>query len=1319
MYSSGRPQRAARVQAPVDYHEDDASEFDGSEDSEDDRPAFQRSKKSSRKVKRDPDENDQFVPVESTTRSGRQTRKPSRLYDEGNSDHKAATASPGEENSRRVSGRIRNSRMIHDSDDAEGEAVATGSLPPRNAFPARPTRQSGGSASAAPYANGHPTPASKAERKLKSKARHSSADAESFKLDDSETASDEAEESDDPIALNSHDEDESPEESLPVRRTRSQATRNTRNPRSSNRRVSEDFVVPARRLRARTSRPNYQIPPLDISAELNNIPTSSAQPSGRAGTAGRFGVGSRFGGFSSKGIPWAMQGRDLARAMGDPDTSDSDDFLSPMKNPSGGTGIANTGAGKVGAPIGAPTDVPNFGRINPKSTLADADPLGVDMNVTFDNVGGLDDHINQLKEMVALPLLYPEMFQHFGITPPRGVLFHGPPGTGKTLLARALAASCSTGNTKIAFFMRKGADVLSKWVGEAERQLRMLFEEARAAQPSIIFFDEIDGLAPVRSSKQDQIHASLVSTLLALMDGMDGRGQVIVIGATNRPDAVDSALRRPGRFDREFYFPLPNKDARKKIIGINTRKWEPPLSDELLDHLAAMTKGYGGADLRALCTEAALNAIQRRYPQIYKTPDRLQLDTASVSVKPKDFMLSIKRIVPSSARSSSSAAVQLPKHLLPLLAGPLEQLKTVVDLALPPKKSTTALEEAEYEDDDDSFEKHAMLQALDKLRTYRPRILLYGEHGMGQNALGPAILHHLEGFFVQSFDLGSLMGDATRSVEAAIVQTFVEAKRHQPSIIYIPAFIQWISALSDVARSTVKAMLDSMSSSDPIVILAVLEGSLDLLPRDVREWFGHSGENRVNILPPSDAHRRAFFAELIKMMRTPPNDFPDALPRRKRVLEELPLAAPLPPRKPTEVELQREIDRDHQARQMMTLSFVAYMQDVAKRHRRVVASVREDAMQLAEFLAQEAASAVLPDAGDALSVVPEEAVVGNGSGSLPAPMDILNELEPESIQPAFSLPNTQELDSLSELGDGAPAPLATAEPTLEPNSTSAEAPKTWQAHDVDLDTIQRKLLKHKYYTPDDVLADVHKIELNAERLDGDRQAKVADFAANVRMHVANFDQRWIPEFARYSERMKHRKAEKQRARVAAATTGVDIGVGDTAPATSAEQLVSEPTARSLDGDVTMTMTPEELSASLKRPRESEDSTDQPSEKRAREDVAEARESSPPEARPPVSEVTVPPPQSPKTVYPPFRVPVKELDLLESELTGELTASLNVEQLDQIRAMLFDRVWRHRAEWDRTDLVKTCRDVLRNFREDVADSTEDLADTSSSGKAPYQ
>ena len=251
------------------------------------------------------------------------------------------------------------------------------------------------------------------------------------------------------------------------------------------------------------------------------------------------------------------------------------------------------------------------------------------------------------------------------------MLFHGPPGTGKTLLARALAASCRTGGRQISFFMRKGADCLSKWVGEAERQLRLLFEEARNSQPSIIFFDEIDGLAPVRSSKQDQIHASIVSTLLALMDGMDGRGQVVVIGATNRPDAVDPALRRPGRFDREFYFALPGLEAREKILSIMTKKWEgwgagdednETEVKERIKGLAKLTKGYGGADLRvqrhlllslfdahdfllyekALCTEATLNAIQRRYPQVYKCNDRLLLKPETISVGLRDFMISIK-----------------------------------------------------------------------------------------------------------------------------------------------------------------------------------------------------------------------------------------------------------------------------------------------------------------------------------------------------------------------------------------------------------------------------------------------------------------------------------------------------------------------------------------------------------------------------------------------------------------------------------------------------------------------------------------------------
>ncbi|EIW73387.1 hypothetical protein TREMEDRAFT_70962 [Tremella mesenterica DSM 1558] len=1128
-------------------------------------------------------------------------------------------------------------------------------------------------------------------------------------------------ESDDPLAEPFVDDDQelpSTEESPPRLRRRSE-----RNARSSGNRRTVRTEEPSRRLRARTNQPNYQLPPLDISAEIGRQDDQPMRPSARSRGLGAFGNGAGFGpGAATKGLPWALKGGQLARAMGDPDTSDSvcyshddEDFLSPMKNATGVTGSGVGSSGRVGPATGAPTDVPNFGRINPKSSTADADPLGVDMNVTFDNVGGLDDHINQLKEMVALPLLYPELFQQFGITPPRGVLFHGPPGTGKTLLARALAASCSTGNTKIAFFMRKGADVLSKWVGEAERQLRMLFEEARAAQPSIIFFDEIDGLAPVRSSKQDQIHASLVSTLLALMDGMDGRGQVIVIGATNRPDAVDSALRRPGRFDREFYFPLPNRAARKKIIGINTRKWSPPLSDQFLEHLATLTKGYGGADLRALCTEAALNAIQRRYPQIYKTPDRLQLETGSIHVKPKDFMLSLKKIVPSSARASSSVAVQLPQHLTPLLERPLTRLKEVVDLALPPSKNKTALEEAEFEDDDDSFEKHAMLQALDKLRTFRPRILVYGSSGMGQNYLGPAILHHLEGFHVQSFDLGTLMSDSTRTTEAVIVQTFVEAKRHQPSIIYIPSLAQWAATLSEVARATVKALLDSVPPSDPVLLLALVDGSLETLPRDVREWFGHSYENRVELIPPTVSDRSAYFADLIASFHKPPTAFPDAIPRRKRILETLPLADPLPPRQPSEAEIARDLERDNQARQMMILSFASFFQELGKKYRKVAASVREDAMGLSAYLAEEAAGAVqATQPGHDNADINVTAPNGNGNG------DSVIEV---TIDDLFAPPPTT---SLHLTNPETQPPVEPAPPVIVDASAPQPDPATsvWQAHDIDLDVIQHRLLKHKYHTPTEVLADVRKIEQNAEKLDVDRQARIADMAANIRMHVASFDPKWTPEFERYSLSMRARKAEREKQKAAEATTISSLPVNpEIAPIPISipvpslthngvpENVMEVPTIVSgpsgtehvQNGDEDVQM---EDSPSLKRSRE-ESLPPLHLDKRPRNDPIISQSTEHPSYTSLLSP-SVPPPRPVEeiSIHPPFVLPQSHLDILETELTAS-TGDLNVEQLEQLRAMLFDRIWRKRGEWDRTGVIDECRRVVERFVKEIGKMEEEF------------
>ena len=269
------------------------------------------------------------------------------------------------------------------------------------------------------------------------------------------------------------------------------------------------------------------------------------------------------------------------------------------------------------------------------------------------------------------------------------------------------------------------------------------------------------------------------------MDGMDGRGQVIVIGATNRPDSIDPALRRPGRFDREFYFPLPNTEARRAILDIHTKGWDPPLASTFKDEIANLTKGYGGADLRALCTEAALNAVQRRYPQIYKSNEKLQIKPETINVTAKDFMISVKKMVPSSERSASSGAAPLPAQIEPLLRIPLAEIENMVAEAIPQKKRLTALQEAEFEDaeDDRGMKAERMQQGnfyychhscntyvfseFERSRVFRPRLLIKGNPGMGQQYLAGALLNHFEGLHVQAFDLPTLLSDSTRVCETA------------------------------------------------------------------------------------------------------------------------------------------------------------------------------------------------------------------------------------------------------------------------------------------------------------------------------------------------------------------------------------------------------------------------------------------------------------------------------------------------------------------------------------------------------------------------
>jgi SpoVK/Ycf46/Vps4 family AAA+-type ATPase len=638
-----------------------------------------------------------------------------------------------------------------------------------------------------------------------------------------------------------------------------------------------------RSLRERKKEVNYAIPPplSENFDELNAAPMAPPTPRKRGGAISRpvwrlFPTGGPFGGGDvtsvfGRNYPGLSGNNNLL--AGGADSDSSDDEILPINSTS-------NKRNSISAPAASK-----------KKQIADSDPLGVDMNIDFSAVGGLDTYINQLKEMVALPLLYPEVYQRFSITPPRGVLFHGPPGTGKTLMARALAASYSSEGRKITFFMRKGADCLSKWVGEAERQLRLLFEEAKKHQPSIIFFDEIDGLAPVRSSKQEQIHASIVSTLLALMDGMDNRGQVIVIGATNRPDAVDPALRRPGRFDREFYFPLPDIKAREEILTIHTKKWDPPLSPEFVSKIAHLTKGYGGADLRALCTEAALNSIQRKYPQIYASNDKLKIDPSTITVSARDFMKAVDKIIPSSTRSTSSGSAPIPDHLVSILERPLQSVTLKLDKLIPRVKKLTTLEEAQFEDptendNDGGFAKQEFIKLIESSRVHRPRLLITGLPGNGQQYLGSAVLNYLEGFNIQSLDLGSLFGDSTRTAETTIIQSFIEARRHKPSIIYIPNIDIWFNTLPESAKATLAGLLRSVSSNERILLLGISEVPLEQLDDGLKYLFGISDSNFVELELSSDEERSKFFQPLWNAMIMKPNEYLDT--RRKRKLPKLP-----------------------------------------------------------------------------------------------------------------------------------------------------------------------------------------------------------------------------------------------------------------------------------------------------------------------------------------------------------------------------------------------------------------------------------------------
>nr|XP_026495936.1 ATPase family AAA domain-containing protein 2-like isoform X1 [Vanessa tameamea]XP_026495937.1 ATPase family AAA domain-containing protein 2-like isoform X1 [Vanessa tameamea] len=447
--------------------------------------------------------------------------------------------------------------------------------------------------------------------------------------------------------------------------------------------------------------------------------------------------------------------------------------------------------------------------------LRDIQPIEVDGSVRFSSVGGLEEHIKCLREMVLFPLMYPELFDKFKTRPAKGVLFHGPPGTGKTLIARALANECRlVGGRKVAFFMRKGADCLKKWVGESERHLKLLFQQANKMKPSIIFFDEIDALAPVRSVRQEQVHTSVVGTLLAEMDGVCERGEVVVIGATNRLDAVDPALRRAGRFDRELHFPPPHAAARRDILEIYTKDWTPMPSEDTLNHIADITNGYGGSDLKALCSEAVLKALRRVYPQVYDSEYALVIDPKNVEVTVRDLRAAVAGLVAAGARSGPAPARRLPHYCAPLLQ---PQLRAAAALLGEP------------------FPVGAAAHNMDTPAASNV-LLLSGE--CAETHLAPALLAQMEHCPVRELSVSALHSALAYTQEQALISLFSECRRcDRGCILFVRDVLDvWRSLSAGSGAALLLQLWRTRAAGDATLLLATAPPDADLPPQ-LQEMF--------------------------------------------------------------------------------------------------------------------------------------------------------------------------------------------------------------------------------------------------------------------------------------------------------------------------------------------------------------------------------------------------------------------------------------------------------------------------------------------------
>lgn len=418
--------------------------------------------------------------------------------------------------------------------------------------------------------------------------------------------------------------------------------------------------------------------------------------------------------------------------------------------------------------------------------------------VTYDDLGGLEQEVAKVREMIELPLTHPEIFERLGMTPPKGVLLHGLPGCGKTLLARAVAHE-----SEAAFIYVSGPEIIQKFYGESEARLRKIFDDAQRRAPCIIFFDEIDSLAPKRERVEGEVEKRVVAQLLSLMDGLKSRGDVIVMAATNRPNSLDPALRRPGRFDREIAIGIPNENARREILAIYARGM-PLDADVDIENLAELTHGFTGADLNALCREAAMAALRRQLPELSLGSGRIPYDALlTMNVQMADFHDGLSEVAPSGLRE---VAVEVPNVKWEDVGG-LEAIKTTLTESIAWPLSQPAL--------------------FEQIGLQPPRgILLYGPPGNGKTLIVKALASQTNLNFI-SVKGPALLSKYVGESEQAVRELFARARHAAPCIVFLdevdalaPKRGQDRSPVTDRVVSQLLTELDGIESLRDVWLIA-------------------------------------------------------------------------------------------------------------------------------------------------------------------------------------------------------------------------------------------------------------------------------------------------------------------------------------------------------------------------------------------------------------------------------------------------------------------------------------------------------------------